>query len=168
MDNAYTEQTPGHAESGPKFRAKTRPLAEHLRNTFPQAPLPGFLPEFPGGVELFYPTAPLRLMGVDLHTRFRREADFVSSPKDLDAFAWGAGDIRNAEESEGLDQSVAMALEFIKAHGPFIGAIGFSCGATMSAILASLLEGNRRVEGWRSNSVSQTPSRLSRDVEADI
>jgi hypothetical protein len=156
MVNAYTEQTPGHAESGPKFHAKTRPLAEHLRNTFPPAPLPGFLPEFPGGAELFYPTAPLRLTGVDIHTSSIREADYVSSPKDLDAFAWGSGDVRNAEEIEGLGQSVAMILEFIQAHGPFIGVIGFSCGATVSAILASLLEGNRRVEGWRTNIVSHT------------
>ena len=92
---------------------------------------------------------------MDIHTRSRREIDYVSSPKDLDAFAWGAGDIMDAEEIEGLDKSVAVLLEFIKAHGPFIGVIGFSCGATVSAILASLLEGNRRVDGWRTNTVRQ-------------
>jgi hypothetical protein len=162
MDNAHTEKIIGHAESGPKFSAKTRPLEKLLHSTFPPAPLPGFLPEFPGGVELFYPTAPLRLTGVDithgcgpvdLHDH-RGEVGPFSTKKDLDAWAWGNGDIRNAEEIEGLDQSVAITLEFMKTHGPFIGAVGFSCGATMTAILTSLLEGNRRVEGWRFDTVS--------------
>jgi Serine hydrolase (FSH1) len=151
----------GHAESGPKFYAKTRPLEKHLHNTFPPAPLPGFLPEFPGGIELFYPTAPLRLTGadvtrgcgpVDLNSH-RGEVGLVSREKDLDAWAWGTGDFRRAEEIRGLDQSVAITLEFMKAHGPFVGAIGFSCGATLAAILASLLEGDKRVEGWRFDNV---------------
>jgi hypothetical protein len=162
-ENAHTEKIPGHAESGPKFRAKTRPLAAHLHSTFPPAPRPGYRPEYPGGAELFYVTAPLRLTGVDLPpSTSRGDMDYFSSPvqKDLDAFGWGSGDVRNAAEIKGLDQSINMLLEFIGVHGPFVGAIGFSCGATMTAILASLLEGNRRVDGWRSDSVSlPNPSR---------
>jgi hypothetical protein len=160
-DNAHTHQIPGHAESGPKFYAKTRPLEKHLHSIFPPAPLPGFLPEYPGGIELFYPTAPLRLTAahvtqgcgpVDLNNH-RGETGLVSKEKDLDAWAWGTGDFRRAEEITGLDQSVAITLEFMKAHGPFVGAIGFSCGATLVAILASLLEGRKRVDGWRSENV---------------
>ena len=86
------------------------------------------------------------------------ETGLASKEKDLDAWAWGTGDFRRAEEITGLDQSVAITLEFMKAHGPFIGAIGFSCGATLAAILASILEGSKRVEGWRSENVRVLPS----------
>jgi hypothetical protein len=65
---------------------------------------------------------------------------------DLDAWAWGVGDFRQAEEIEGLAQSVTYMLEYMQEHGPFVGAIGFSCGATLAAILSSLLEGGRSVE----------------------
>ncbi len=34
-------------------------------------------------------------------------------------------------------------------YGPFVGVIGFSCGATLTAILSSLLEGGRSVEEFR-------------------
>jgi thioesterase domain-containing protein len=67
---------------------------------------------------------------------------------DLDAWAWGVGDFRQAEEIEGLAQSVTYMLEYIQEHGPFVGAIGFSCGATLAAILSSLLEGGKSVEGF--------------------
>ena len=168
-------KTLGHAESGPKFRAKTRPLAAHLHSTIPPAPLPGYLPEYPGGVELCYPTAPLRLTGPDLHHIHNRFGDFdfgsYGVEKELDAFGWGSGDIRDAEQIDGMDQSVAMLLEFIEVHGPFVGAIGFSCGAMLTAILASLLEGNRRVEGWHSEFVSSPPPHVivvSRDKKLTI
>ena len=169
MENTHTEKIPGHAESGPKFYAKTRPLEKHLRSTFPPAPLPGFLPEYPGGVEFFYLTAPIRLTGaeatrgcgpVDLHSH-KGEVGLVSSEKDLDAWGWGRGDISCSEPIQRLLQSVALILEFMKAHGPFIGTIGFSCGATVGSILASVLEGNKTVEGSRSDNVS--PPSLSRD-----
>ncbi|KAG0650463.1 Esterase inpF, partial [Hyphodiscus hymeniophilus] len=157
--------TPGHAESGPKFHAKTRPLAVHLHNTFPQAPHPKFQPEFPGGVELFYPTAPLRLTGADIHNKYTRfeDLDFGSYgvEKELDAYGWGTGDIRDAQGIEGLDQSVALLLEFMEKNGPFVGAIGFSCGATLTAILCSLLEGNRRVNGWRFETSTHPPLRFA-------
>jgi hypothetical protein len=86
----------------------------------------------------------------------------VSREKDLDAWAWGTGDFRKAEEIQGLDQSVAITLEFMKAHGPFTGAIGFSCGATLTAILASLLEEDKKVAGWRSDNVSYPDPQLRR------
>jgi hypothetical protein len=40
-------------------------------------------------------------------------------------------------------------LDFMQQYGPFVGVIGFSCGATLTAILSSLLEGGRSVEEFR-------------------
>ena len=46
-------------------------------------------------------------------------------------------------------------LEFMKVHGPFVGAIGFSCGAAVAVLLASLLEGTyKRGASWGSETVS--------------
>lgn len=80
-----------------------------------------------------------------------RSGEMGVSTKDggnLDAWAWGVGDFRQAEEIQGLAQSVTCMLEYMQEHGPFVGAIGFSCGATLAAILASLLEGGKSVEGF--------------------
>jgi thioesterase domain-containing protein len=68
--------------------------------------------------------------------------------RNLDAWAWGVGDFRQPEEIQGLAQSVTYMLEYMQEHGPFVGAIGFSCGATLAAILSSLLEGGKSVEGF--------------------
>ena len=154
--SALLTGTPGHAESGPCFHYKTRRLENYLHETFPAAPSPNHHPEFPGGVQLFYPTGPLRLTPadvtrgcgpVDLSSR-RGEVGVLSEKQDLDAWAWGTGDFRLPDEIHGLNQSVAYTLEYMQKYGPFVGVIGFSCGATLSAILASLLEGNRKVEGF--------------------
>lgn len=72
----------------------------------------------------------------------------VKDKSDMNAWAWGNGDFRKADEIYGLAQSVVRMLEFIQQHGPFVGVIGFSCGAALSAILASLLEGGRSVDGF--------------------
>jgi hypothetical protein len=83
--------------------------------------------------------------------------------RDLDAWAWGVGDFRQAEEIQGLAQSVTYMLEYMQEHGPFVGAIGFSCGATLAAILSSLLEGGKSVEGFTfPERVSITPQYLRR------
>lgn len=61
-------------------------------------------------------------------------------------WAWGYGDVE-VDRIRGLDFSVDYILRFIEAHGPFIGIMGFSTGATVAAIVCSLLEKRRSVGG---------------------
>src|SRR5689334_12835867 len=62
----------GYTQSGPLFRAKTRALEKNLSKAFPQ------------GVQLEYPTAPLRLSPADLP-----DASTVAGEDDVpEAFAW--------------------------------------------------------------------------------
>jgi hypothetical protein len=75
-------------------------------------------------------------------------SSFSVENRDLDAWAWGTGDFGKAEQIDGLSQSVAEILKYMQEHGPFIGVIGFSCGATLAALLSSLLEGGRMVGGF--------------------
>jgi hypothetical protein len=142
---------PGHTQSGSCFHAKTRRLENCVQSAFPASPSSKSHPEFPGGVELFYPTGPLRLVPADVIREVGSIETDVSLTKEnqaVDAWAWGAGDFRKANKIDGLSQSVTEMLGYMQRHGPFLGVIGFSCGATLGAILASLLEGGRSVKGF--------------------
>lgn len=58
----------GFTQSGPLFHAKARALEKNLEEAFPPASAnkPVSLPAYPGNVELFYPTAPVRLSSADI------------------------------------------------------------------------------------------------------
>jgi hypothetical protein len=114
-------------------------------------PSPDAHPDYPGGVELHYPTGPLQLKAPDNTGdcgRFVSDEMLEQKECDLDTWAWGTGDFRQSEEISGLSESVAYMLDYILTYGPFVGVVGFSCGATLAAILASLLEGGRDIDGF--------------------
>jgi hypothetical protein len=150
----------GHAESGPSFHARTKRLETHLHNTFPAAPHRKHHPLFPGGIELHYPTGPVKLTpgeasrsdGPKKEFRSHSPSDPFRSPlrerAESDAYAWGMGDLRKTEDVEGLNNSITFALEYIQANGPFVGVVGFSSGATLAVILTSLLEHPKSVKGF--------------------
>ena len=157
---------PGHAESGPSFHARTKRLETHLHNTFPPAPHPKHHPLFPGGIELHYPTGTVKLTPAEAtrggggpekefrpQTRPHSPSDPFRNPLrgkvELDAYAWGVGDFENGEDVTGLNESISFALEYMQANGPFVGVVGFSSGATLAVILASLLEHPKSVKGFQ-------------------
>ncbi|KAH8821233.1 serine hydrolase FSH [Xylogone sp. PMI_703] len=146
----------GHAQSGSFFLAKTRFLHESLRDTVSAALFGNHRPSFPGGIELCYPTGLLPVKSPDYHTcaaveweenEDEEDERFLIDDEEIDMWAWGHGD--HDAEITGLEQSVRYILELLDKQGPFIGVIGFSTGATLAAIIASLLEGNRSVEGFQ-------------------
>lgn len=118
---AYCSTLIGNAESGESFESKTRFFKNLLQNA---------CPPFPGGVELFYPTAPHRIQPAGAITR--EEGDF-------DAWTWEFGDYMT-EVMRGYGQTIRYMLEVIRTAGPFIGIVGFSAGAATAHTLVSLAE----------------------------
>lgn len=133
----------GYTQSGNLFHAKTRALEKNLEKAFPAAPKPGHLPSYPGGVQLVYPTAPIKLSINDIPGY---DTDGASvDQEDPEAFAWwrrkGDGE---PYRYEGMEIGFERVAECIKEQGPFDGAIGFSQGGALSGMLASILEEGRR------------------------
>ncbi|KAK5009387.1 hypothetical protein LTR28_001270 [Elasticomyces elasticus] len=131
----------GFTQSGPLFHAKTRALEKLLHKAFPSAPSPGHLPGYTGGIQLFYPTAPIKLSVNDIPGFDVDGAD----KEEPEAYAWwkrkGDGE---PFYYEGMELGFERVAEVLKADGPFDGAIGFSQGAAAAGMLASLLEPGRR------------------------
>ncbi|KGO51228.1 hypothetical protein PEX2_032620 [Penicillium expansum] len=67
---------------------------------------------------------------------------FSAYPDDSDSKdrrVWGYGEPEN-EKINGLERSIEHILGALDQDGPFIGIVGFSSGAAMTAIVASILE----------------------------
>jgi hypothetical protein len=54
-------------------------------------------------------------------------------------WAWGYGNI-DEDRIQGLEKSIQNIFQYMDKNGPFIGVMGFSTGATIAAIITSLLE----------------------------
>jgi len=129
----------GYTQSGPLFQSKTGALRKTLNKSFP------------AGIELVYPTAPIRLSPADESflagsTSGDAEGKEGKEEVEIDAWAWwrrkSAGTDRYVYE--GIEQGLGHIAHVLNTQGPFDGVIGFSQGAACAAMLASLLEPNRR------------------------
>ncbi|KAF8470142.1 serine hydrolase FSH [Kalaharituber pfeilii] len=139
----------GYTQSAALFRAKTKSLEKYLQKWVP------------GGVELVYVTAPIRLRMADLPGYMNpvKEVGVASAIGTEEGERQGGGAEREgeggeyyawwrkneaAEEYTGLETTCWDFLRNLLAEqGPFDGALGFSQGAALAAILASLLEPSR-------------------------
>jgi predicted esterase len=130
----------GYTQSGPLFQAKTGALRKTLQKAFPQ------------GIDLVYPTAPIRLTPADESflagngtSRDSEGKDTEGEKEEIDAWAWwrrkGQGE---PYTYEGIEQGLAHIASVLKEEGPFDGVVGFSQGAACAAMVASLLEPKRR------------------------
>ena len=130
----------GFTQTGHLFEIKTKALKKSLEKSFPPAPKPGHLQQYPGGIELHYPTAPIRLDARDV-PGFDVEGD-KESPE---AFGWW----RRKGDAEpfvyaGMEQGLATIAQCLQEDGPFDGVLGFSQGGAAAGMVASLLETGRR------------------------
>lgn len=134
----------GYTQSGPLFHAKTRALGKNLEKHFPPAPKPGHLPDYPGGVYLSYPTAPLKLSTTDI-PGFDVDGSSGGGDGALEAYGWWRrkGD-SEPYRYEGMEQGLERIAQVMRDEGPFDGAIGFSQGGAAAGMIASLLETGRR------------------------
>lgn len=128
----------GYTQSGPLFHSKTRALEKHIHKAFHTAT------RFPDGVELVYPTAPIKLLPTQMPGQ---EQIDPGSHADLDAWGWwfNKGDAE-PYTCAGIERTFDALAAILKTQGPFTGVIGFSQGAALASMLASLLEPGRRAE----------------------
>lgn len=124
----------GFTQSGPNFHAKTRALEKNLQKAFP------------AGITLAYPTAPIRLAHADIpFPAAVPEVKQDGEAEETDAWAWWKrkGD-SEPYTYEGLELGMETLARVLKEEGPFDGVIGFSQGGAMAAMVAALLEPERR------------------------
>ena len=132
----------GFTQSGHLFEIKTKALKKALEKNFPPAPKPGHLPNYPGGVELHYPTAPIRLDYRDIPGY---DVDGATTGDDPEAYGWWRrkGD-SEPYTYEGMERGLATIAECLRNEGPFDGVLGFSQGGAAAGMVAALLEQGRR------------------------
>lgn len=119
----------GYTRSGSVFYSKTRALQKHLQKSFPLRT-----------VVLSYPNGPLALDPTDI-PGFEPASDADQEPQ---CFAWWRrSDTVEPPEYVGIEKGLATVSRVLSEEGPFDGVIGFSQGAAMAAMLASLLEPSR-------------------------
>jgi hypothetical protein len=116
----------GYTQSGQKFEMKTGPLQQCIKDACSR-----IFPDSSGSIEYTFLTAPRRL----------DPADFVGvdTPRSDDCDMWGWWlDL----DGSGVDlrESLAALSTIVKTSGPFDAVVGFSQGAALAAIFASLCE----------------------------
>jgi predicted esterase len=123
----------GYTQNGPLFRAKTRVLEKHLLKAF-------------SSVSFTYPTGPLQLQATDVPGF---DSTSAADPADVEAYGWWRrSDTSNPPEYSGLDRGLETIAKVLESEGPFDGVIGFSQGAALAAMVASLLEGKSRRQSF--------------------
>ena len=122
----------GYTQSGPLFHAKSRALEKAFCRFLPIACFS-------------YPTGPMRLQSSDI-------PGFESITKmadgdETEAYAWWRRSNAGSEYI-GIKEGLAKIATTIREEGPFDGVVGFSQGGCAAAIVAALLEGKERVQGF--------------------
>ncbi|EPS38916.1 hypothetical protein H072_7319 [Dactylellina haptotyla CBS 200.50] len=120
----------GKTQSGQLFYAKTRALEKHLLKVCA-----------PARLAFHYPTAPHRLYLRDIPDV---DPSLLQSDEESEGtYTWWRRDDVTGEY-KGIGETWRFLSEYLDTNGPFIGAIGFSQGAGLAAILASILEPTRQ------------------------
>ena len=123
----------GYTQSGPLFHAKTRALEKHIQKAIP-------------GSSLSYPTGPVSL---DPSNIPGLDPSSVSDPGDIEACGWWRrSNTADPPEYLGLQEALAETTKVLASEGPFDGVIGFSQGAALAGMVASLLEGPPRRDAF--------------------
>lgn len=121
----------GYRQNASSFREKTGALRKLLKKN----------------VELVYVSAPHSVQQVNNEEALEKEKSSAPGGDD-DPRGWWFSDVQarsfsaqqQCEESLGLQESVTVVREAVKAQGPFDGILGFSQGAAFVAMLCSLQE----------------------------
>ncbi|OQE41200.1 hypothetical protein PENCOP_c005G06203 [Penicillium coprophilum] len=116
----------GSRQSGELFQAKLQALEKQIRRAIPPQA---------DSLELVYPTAPFPLVSEGSDTSELRNRH--------GAWSWFESESIDGLYP-GLERGLDSIASILKECGPFDGIVGFSQGAAMAAMVASLLEGNRK------------------------
>ena len=127
----------GFTQSGPLFHAKTRALAKHLTKIYPS-------------LSFSYPTGAHRLQAPDLPYIPSSDESGIALQLE-DAYGWWRRQDTAEGEIiyEGIEEGLETIAKTIREEGPFDGVVGFSQGAAAAGLVASLLEGPRRLSAFR-------------------
>jgi pimeloyl-ACP methyl ester carboxylesterase len=124
----------GYTQSGQLFHAKTRVLEKHLQKAFPT-------------ISLTYATGPIPLKASDMPGF---DSSRVAPEDQVDVFGWWRrNDNSNPPEYAGIEKGLETVSKLLESEGPFDGVIGFSQGAALAAMTASLVEGNTRKQAFQ-------------------
>lgn len=124
----------GYTETGESFRADITGLEKALQEAFPAAPAPGFHPDYPGGLELVFPTGTWRLKPTDWARYF---------PGTDPNYGWFYK-VPDDDEFPGLEDGLKKLGDIMRTQGPFAGVIGYSQGGFLTGLITSLLEPGRQ------------------------
>ena len=141
----------GYTQSGPLFQAKTGALRKTLQKAFPK------------GIELVYPTAPIRITPAD-------ESYLSAGAEGGEIDAWGWWRRKGDGEPytyEGIETGLGFIAELLKTQGPFDGVVGFSQGAACAAMVASLLEPGRN-EAFQAQGGMRYPDSFKGGIHAPL
>ncbi|KAJ9607488.1 Family of serine hydrolases 3 [Cladophialophora chaetospira] len=123
----------GYTQNGPLFHAKTRAMEKHLHKVL-------------SGISLNYPTGPLQLRPSDVPGF---EPSTSEDQDSIEAYGWWRrSDTSDPPEYVGLDKGLESIAKVLEGEGPFDGVIGFSQGAALATMVASLLEGESRKKAF--------------------
>ena len=122
----------GFTQSGTLFRAKTGALTKAITKAFPLHT-----------VSFSYPTGPLRLNPFDVPGY--NNGGTTEDKGETETFGWFRRPATEPPTYKGIEDGLASVAALLKTEGPFDGVVGFSQGACLAFIVASLLEPNRRV-----------------------
>ncbi|EED13860.1 dihydrofolate reductase [Talaromyces stipitatus ATCC 10500] len=123
----------GFTQSGPLFRAKTGALTKSIAKAFPLHI-----------VSFSYPTGPLRLNPSDVPGyNVDDAADGKDEKFEIEAYGWWRRPSTTPPTYKGIEDGLASVAAVLRDEGPFDGVIGFSQGACLAFMVASLLEANR-------------------------
>ncbi|KAL6712843.1 Family of serine hydrolases 3 [Lecanora helva] len=135
----------GYTQSGPFFQRKISKLQAHLTRSFPDVQF-----SFPTGIIRLRPSEKVFDLGSRQSTVNNIDAiegDDRPDPDDIDAYAWHVLHDTQIPPS-GLMASLNMLAEVVRTEGPFDGILGFSQGAVLAVMVASLLEGEARRQAF--------------------
>lgn len=124
----------GYTQSGATFHAKSRALIKHITKAFP-------LHE----VAAIYPTGPISLDPADI-PGYEPPQDSDHNPDNdpIEAYGWWRrSNTANPPLYVGIEDGLHAVAKVLRDEGPFDGIIGFSQGAALAAMIASLLEVGR-------------------------
>lgn len=116
----------GSRQSGDIFHAKLQAFEKLLKRAFNRSSA--------DEVELVYPTAPFALESQSATSKLRER---------YGEWTWFKAETVDAR-CPGLEDGLLSIAIVMKTSGPFEGIVGFSEGAAAAAMVASLLEGNRK------------------------
>jgi hypothetical protein len=127
----------GFGQSGRLFQIKTKSLVAKLTSVL------AILYQIEeDDVNFVFPDGPVSLVAERRDSPWE-EAAICSASSGM--YAWSRyNEVTESVQYSGLDQSMAKLVRLCELHGPFVGALGFSTGATLASMFAAWCESSSR------------------------